>query len=211
MNITEYESTGHALYDEFCKSVAGLLEQAIQGETGYRLQQIQSRAKDPFSLRARLEEKNAIESNEIETLRKDLAGCRIIFYTNNDVSRFTTSGLLSDLFDIDRDRSKIHEPDLDSQNARDLFQSCNYVVRLKDARTALPESALFKDLLCEVQVQTILNHAWAEMAHDTIYKRPEIRGFGANDMAMIERRLKEVMLQHLLPAGIFFPENRQRL
>ena len=98
MNIDEYESSGRALYAELCDVVAELLDRAIQNAQGFRLQQIQSRAKDPISLRARLKQAGAIESEEIETVRKDLAGCRIVFYTNNDVNRFATSGLLGDLF-----------------------------------------------------------------------------------------------------------------
>ena len=110
MNILEYESSGHALYAELCNVVAELLDRAIQNAEGFRLQQIQSRAKDPISLRARLAQVGAVESDEIETLRKDLAGCRIVFYTNNDVNRFATSGLLGDLFEIDWERSKFHQP-----------------------------------------------------------------------------------------------------
>ncbi len=153
MDITQYELNGRALYAEYCEIVAKLLEQAIQGAQGYRLQQIQSRAKDPCSLRARLEERNEVDSEEIERLRKDLAGCRVVFYTNTDVGRFTNSGLLSDLFDIDWQCSRFHEPELNSQDAKDLFQSWNYVVRLKDDRTALTEHARFKGLWCEVQVR----------------------------------------------------------
>ncbi|MEH6410385.1 MAG: RelA/SpoT domain-containing protein [Hyphomonas sp.] len=204
MNIDEYESSGRALYAELCDVVAELLDRAIQNAQGFRLQQIQSRAKDPISLRARLKQAGAIESEEIETVRKDLAGCRIVFYTNNDVNRFATSGLLGDLFEIDWDRSKFHQPGPGAEDAEKLFQSYNYVVRLKDDRTTLVEYDRFRGLWCEVQVQTTLNHAWAEMAHDIIYKRPEIKGFGDRDFAMIERRLGEVMRNHLLPAGYVF-------
>jgi len=204
MNIDEYESSGRALYAELCDVVAELLDRAIQNAQGFRLQQIQSRAKDPISLRARLEQAGAIESVEIETVRKDLAGCRIVFYTNNDVNRFATSGLLGDLIEIDWDRSKFHQPGPGAEDAEKLFQSYNYVVRLKDDRTTLVEYDRFKGLWCEVQVQTTLDHAWAEMAHDIIYKRPEIKGFGDRDFAMIERRLGEVMRNYLLPAGYVF-------
>ena len=107
--------------------------------------------------------------------------------TNNDVNRFTTSGLLRDLFEIDWSRSKFHQPGFDSQNARNLFQSQYYVVRLKDDRTALAEYVRFEGLWCEVRVQTTLNRAWAGMAHDIIYKRSRIKGFGDRETAMIER------------------------
>ncbi|MEM6831979.1 MAG: RelA/SpoT domain-containing protein [Pseudomonadota bacterium] len=204
MNMVEYESSGRALYAELCNVIAELLGRAIHDAQGFRLQQIQSRAKDPASLRARLKQLGGVESEEIEALRKDLAGCRVVFYTNTDVNRFANSGLLSDLFEIDWDRSKFHQPGPGTQSAVKLFQSYNYVVRLKDDRTALVEYSRLKGLWCEVQVQTTLNHAWAEMAHDIIYKRPEITGFGERESAMIERRLGEVMRDYLLPAGYIF-------
>jgi len=204
MNLQEYEKGGQALYAEFCEIVANLLKRALENEPGYRLQQIQHRAKGVVSLRARLEQQDAPSADAIETLRKDLAGCRVVFYTNNDVNRFATSGLLGDLFEIDWDRSKFHQPGPGIQDAEKLFQSYNYVVRLKDDRTALVEYDRFKGLWCEVQVQTTLNHAWAEMAHDIIYKRPEIKGFGDRESAMIERRLGDVMRDYLLPAGYIF-------
>ena len=62
----------------------------------------------------------------------------------------------------------------------------------------------FEGLLCEVQVQTSLNHAWAEMAHDTIYKRPDLQGFGARQLELIQTRLEDAMRNHLLPAGYLF-------
>ena len=177
----------------------------MRKDTGFnKFSPVQSRAKDPESLRARLEQLGALESEEIGVIRKDLAGCLIVFYTNNDVNRFASSGILGDLFEIDWDRSKFHQPGPGIQDAEKLFQSYNYVIRLKDDRTALIEYNRFRDLWCEVQIQTTLNHAWAEMAHDIIYKRPEIKGFGDRESAMIERRLSEVMHEHLLPAGYIF-------
>ena len=165
-------------YEKLATITAELLERAITDEGRYRLQQIQPRAKTVESLSRRLEHIGQLGTDEIEAHRKDLAGCRIVFYTNNDVGRFVTSGLLQELFDIDWDRSKFHQPGPDQRSAAQLFQSYNYVLKLKPDRTTLLEYREFEGLYCEVQVQTSLNHAWAEMAHDTIYKRPESKGFG---------------------------------
>lgn len=204
MNLEEYKRSGRARYEKLAGITAELLERAITDEGGYRLQQIQPRAKTVESLSRRLEETGQLGTDEIEVHRKDLAGCRIVFYTNNDVRRFVSSGLLRELFDIDWDRSKFHQPGPNQRSASQLFQSDNYVLKLKADRTALLEYREFEGLYCEVQVQTTLNHAWAEMAHDTIYKRPELQGFGAQEWEIIEKRLEEAMRKHLLPAGYLF-------
>lgn len=77
-------------------------------------------------------------------------------------------------------------------------------MKLKPDRTALPEYARFNDLCCEVQVQTTLNHAWSEMEHDIIYKKPVLHGFGGKLFEAIEHRLQKIMKAHLLPAGYDF-------
>ena len=204
MNLEEYERSGRARYEKLAAIIAELLERAIAAEPGYRLQQIQHRAKTVESLSRRMEEIGQLGTDEIEAHRKDLAGCRIVFYTNNDVNRFASSGLLRELFDVDWDRSKFHQPGPVQSSAAQLFQSYNYVLKLKADRTALLEYREFEGLFCEVQVQTTLNHAWAEMAHDTIYKRPELQGFGTGQLKIIEKRLEDAMRKHLLPAGYLF-------
>lgn len=54
---------------------------------------------------------------------------------------------------------------------------------------------------CEVQIQTILNHAWAETAHDITYKKPPLGGFGGTALEGIDRRLEKVMRKYLIQAG----------
>ena len=206
MDLEEYKNTGRSRYERLAKVVSELLERAIAGEPRYRLQQIQHRAKTVESLRRRLDEDGQVATDEIEACRKDLAGCRVVFYTNNDVNRFANSGLLRELFDVDWDRSKFHQPGPTQHSADQLFQSYNYVLKLKSDRTALLEYREFEGLYCEVQIQTSLNHAWAEMAHDTIYKRPDTRGFGTRQLELIESRLEDAMRKYLLPAGYLFQQ-----
>ena len=204
MNLEEYERSGFSRYEKLAEITDQLLESAITAEGGFRLQQIQHRAKTVESLSRRLGEAGQLGTDEIEAHRKDLAGCQIVFYTNNDVNRFANSSLLHELFEVDWERSKFHQPGPSEGSAAELFQSYNYVLKLKADRTSLLEYREFEGLYCEVQVQTTLNHAWAEMAHDTIYKRPELQGFGARELEIIKERLEDAMRKHLLPAGYLF-------
>lgn len=205
MTLDEYEKTGRQLYEEFAKVVASVLSEAIAKRGEIRLQHVQHRAKGLKSLRDKLVKQRVVpEDREIETKIKDLAGCRLVFYTNTDVGRFRGSGLINELFEIDWDRTKFHHP-IDESSAQ--FRSDNIVVRLKEPLISKVEYTKFKGLACEVQVQTALNHAWSEMEHD-VYKQPALKGFGAARMQSIKERMEKIMKEHLLPAGYEFQKIR---
>jgi ppGpp synthetase/RelA/SpoT-type nucleotidyltranferase len=185
--------------------VASILQAALAVYPGaFRLQQVQHRAKNPESLKKKLEDRKLESTSTLEAGIKDLAGCRLIFYTNSDVSRFLQTGIIQDNFDVDWDRTKIHYPVPGRSQPDNLFISHNYVAKLKANRTCLPEYARFADLACEVQIQTTLNHAWSEMEHDILYKRPQLEGFGGKLFEAIKQRLQTIMKTHLLPAGYEF-------
>jgi ppGpp synthetase/RelA/SpoT-type nucleotidyltranferase len=205
MDLETYSRSRHADYAALAEIVASILQAAIKAYPGtFRLQQVQHRAKNPDSLKKKLEDRNLLSTTTLEDDIKDLAGCRLIFYTNSDVSRFLQTGIIQDNFDVDWDRTKIHYPIPDKSEPDNLFISHNYVVKLKANRTSLPEYARFSDLAYEVQIQTTLNHAWSEMEHDILYKRPKLEGFGAKLFEAIQQRLQTIMKTHLLPAGYEF-------
>jgi len=205
VTLDEYERAGKPLYEEFAKLVATLLSEEIAKRGEIKLQHVQHRPKGLKSLRDKLiKEKVAANDPEIEAKIKDLAGCRLVFYTNTDVGRFRNSGLINDLFEIDWDRTKFHHPTDESSSQ---FRSDNIVIRLKEPMLSKADVAKFKGLTCEVQVQTALNHAWSEMEHN-VYKKPVLKGFGAARMRSIEERMEKIMREHLLPAGYEFQKIR---
>lgn len=203
MDVGEYENGGRALYADFAEAVAAILQAAVAEHSDLRLQNIQHRAKEVDSLRAKLVKAEAAADAAISDIAKDISGCRLIFYTNGDVHRFGQSGILRENFAVDYDCSKIHYPD-SKEDGAEFFISENWVVMLSDARCALPEYRRFAGLRCEIQVQTILDHAWAEMAHDTIYKPMTDVGFGAAKVEAMRKRLRKVMQEFLQPAGYAF-------
>ena len=203
MNIDDYERSGRAKYEAFAKAIRKILDAAIKAEPGYRLQQIQFRAKDPVSVRPHLEKANAASSDKIEDEVKDLAGCRVIFYTNADAKAFRSSDILRDNFKIDVERTKIHHPVPGTASADRLFMADNVVVELNDQRAAAPEYAQFRGMRCEIQVQTTLNHAWSEMEHD-VYKIKPAAGFGKDLLDGIQKRFNKVAREMLIPAGYEF-------
>lgn len=203
MDIAAYATEGRHRYGELAETVAAILQAAIERSGKMRLQEIQRRAKDVESLRKKIGKLNN-PPEDVELAVKDLGGCRLVFYTNSDVTSFLSAGIIQDNFEVDWGRTKIHHPTKDEPGSDELFHSHNYVVRLKPPRVDLPEHAHLSGLWCEVQVQTTLNHAWSEMAHDTIYKKPELNGFGASLMKGIDERMASIMRDYLLPAGYEF-------
>lgn len=209
MNIEDYKEK-REIYEEFSLCIKDILESVINntksiGDYEYHLQQIQHRAKTYESLEKRLNEKGLDKSENIEEIRNDLAGCRIIFYYNNDVSEFLKSGLIQDNFKVHWDKSKTHGPKDTVTSANDYYTAHHYIIELDDNRTNLSEYVRFKGLKCEIQIQTVLNHSWAETAHNITYKKPDVLiSFGKRISQAIDQRLKDIMEKYLKPAGYEF-------
>jgi hypothetical protein len=94
-----------------------------------------------------------------------LAGVRVITHfpgTLTDVDR-----LLTEEFDV-VERSNKGLALIEEE--RFGYQSIHYLLRIKGERTRLAEYKPFADTVVEVQVRTILQHAWAEIEHDIQYK-----------------------------------------
>jgi ppGpp synthetase/RelA/SpoT-type nucleotidyltranferase len=201
MNFDEYQSAQFSVYQAFADTVRFILEQALRNDKELpRPQAVQSRAKSIESLRRRLVEEGKLETQTLESERRDLAGARLIFYTNDDVERFLNSALVRENFDIEEESTKVHHPTPENKGSK--YRAIHYTVRLREDRTRLPEYKRFAGLRCEIQVQTILNHAYSETSHDIIYKGAiDVDGYGGKAMKAIARRFERIMDEYLIPAG----------
>lgn len=94
----------------------------------------------------------------------DLCGVRIILFSPGDVQR--VDALLRAEFKIDEalDRSSsLREEEFG-------YRSTHYVIRLPPTWLTVPGYRGLGELLAEVQVRTILMHAWADLSHRLSYK-----------------------------------------
>jgi ppGpp synthetase/RelA/SpoT-type nucleotidyltranferase len=105
------------------------------------------------------------------------------------VDRFLNSRLIFENFVVDSDGSKIHHAVGKDRSADELYFAVHYLVSLKEDRLSLAEYAHFRGMRCEIQIQTILNHAWAETSHDILYHPPSIEGFGTKQFEEIKKRI----------------------
>ncbi|MYZ44234.1 hypothetical protein EYW45_14765 [Achromobacter sp. KS-M25] len=118
----------------------------------------------------------------------DLAGVRFITLLSTDVQELGTllEAEPSWTFELSRD------PDLEmaADPERFQYQSRHYLVRSKAEQT-LNGVTVPAGLTCEVQIRTLLQHAYAEMVHDSIYKAtgkvpPGAIRYAASSMALME-------------------------
>ena len=96
----------------------------------------------------------------------DLAGIRIITYVEDEVNLICK--VIEDTFDINKDKSLDKSKELGIDKVG--YKSIHYIARLKTDRLQLPEYTIFKNKYFEIQIRTILQHAWAEIEHDRNYK-----------------------------------------
>jgi ppGpp synthetase/RelA/SpoT-type nucleotidyltranferase len=128
---------------------------------------ITSREKDPGELREKITREGEVPDALYEGIT-DLAGVRIIAYFPSDVDKIVP--LIKREFTIDSDLSM--DKRLSSDPAIFGYASVHFVAEFRPEMLKLPEYALFDSRKCEIQVRTILQHAWAEIEHDIVYKSP---------------------------------------
>lgn len=148
------------LYLSLAKKVAGILEEVLKAE-GIEYHSVDERAKELDSY-----EKKAKRYDDPTTQIHDLAGVRVIAYVESEAS--IVGDIVGDLFEVD--------PTLSEDKSLNLgvdkfgYRSDHYVATLGTNRSKLPEFRKFAGMRFEVQVRTILQHAWAEIEHDRNYK-----------------------------------------
>lgn len=125
--------------------------------TGLKIHHVTSRVKRPASLGDKLRRK----PGRYDTLQDvtDLIGVRVITYFESDVgavSRRLEERLLVD-WENSVDKGMMHDPD------RFGYKGVHYVVRAPEGHALGPQRF-------EVQIRSILQHAWAEIEHDLGYK-----------------------------------------
>lgn len=96
----------------------------------------------------------------------DISGVRIITYTTAEISKVCS--IIENEFDVDIENSGDKLENLDADQVG--YLSIHYVVKLKKSRTTLAEYKPYTGLYCEVQIRSLLQHAWAEIEHDKNYK-----------------------------------------
>ena len=163
--VSQYEASLKK-YERFDEKIKQLLKEVLT-EAGIATHSITSRCKDLKSLKKKIGKKEEQEKryNGLADIT-DLVGLRVITHFSDDVDH--VAKVVESVFLIDKDNSIDKRKSLDSD--RFGYMSLHYVVSLSESRIVLPEYKLFAGLKAEIQIRSILQHAWAEIEHDLGYK-----------------------------------------
>jgi ppGpp synthetase/RelA/SpoT-type nucleotidyltranferase len=105
----------------------------------------------------------------------DMAGIRVVTYIDADAQK--AAEIVEGLFEIIPEHTVDKTRELGTDRVG--YRSIHCVGTLGKKRVELPENKNFSNLCFEVQIRTILQHAWAEFEHDRNYK---FKGILPNDL-----------------------------
>ena len=147
--------------------MAELISERLKGffdEAGLIVAALEHRVKTEGSLAGKLQLKGSKYSSIYDIT--DIIGLRVITFYIDDVDKVASA--LERLFEIDWensvDKRKAHETDSFG------YLSLHYICRIPEKSYSDPEHPELNRIRFEVQMRTVLQHAWANMNHDTGYK-----------------------------------------
>lgn len=157
---TEY-AEAKSLYEDYTRKMRDLIEELLT-DIKSNIQYVGCRVKSIDSFCEKLEHNPRLNLKKF-TKMQDLSGVRVIVYFLNDVE--VVAGILRSNFTVFLDEDKSNPR---GYNAKHL------VIKLNENRLKLPEYARFKDLQCEVQITTVIQHGWSQASHDIVYKKMDL-------------------------------------
>ncbi len=129
-----------------------------------QIHSISPRVKTEDSLKGKIANKGE-KYNSLSDIT-DIVGVRIITLFEDDVQK--VEDIIKSEFEVDIDNS---EDKLKRLKANEFgYRSVHFVCSIGKSRKDLPEYKAISQFKFEIQVRSILQHAWADMEHDLGYK-----------------------------------------
>lgn len=159
--LLNYYKKNRELYRKLGKRLERFLKQSFEKEK-IIYHSITSRAKTRESFQKKIERKGYSCIEEAT----DLCGLRVITFLESETK--IVEHFLRHTFIIDESNSVDKSDTLGEDKVG--YKSIHLVATLPKSLLELPEFERFEGLKFEIQVRTILQHAWAEVEHDKNYK-----------------------------------------
>ncbi|GGF59931.1 hypothetical protein GCM10011332_11980 [Terasakiella brassicae] len=181
---TEYSNWGGFVQ----KEIETKLQEKFNLDTGYFLKvPSMPRVKETSSLIEKAFHRGKDYENPYDDIT-DKVGVRFVVLLSTDIQKINRVVEDSEYWQWSRDRD--FEKEREDKPELFDYQSVHYIV------TSTPEAALANGtfsahLPCEVQIRTLMQHAYSELTHDAIYKpktaaTPIAKRYCARAMALIE-------------------------
>jgi putative GTP pyrophosphokinase len=168
-NAAEQYGKKRSKYQEFAQTVRDILADSVKGKS-LRVNDIQFRAKEieSFGKKAMTPSDQRPEEpkykNPLAEIT-DMAGVRVITFFPRTV--LDVCQCIEEEFEV---IEKVDHIAASQKQEKLGYQSIHYLAKFKANRTKLPEYKRFDGLVAEIQVRTVMQHAWAEIEHDIRYK-----------------------------------------
>ncbi len=196
-----------SFYETAGRLAAAQLESTLQS-AGIRAMVI-SRAKNPDRLRAKVIRRNARRPTPYKNMKEiyddiaDLSGVRVSLYFPGD--RNKTGDLIGDLFEIESIHHFPEQSNPPTYNRRfSGYWATHYRGLLKESSLTGSQQR-YATAHLEIQVASLLMHAWSEVEHDLVYK-PMQGNLSDDELAIIDELnglvlTGEIALERLQSAG----------
>lgn len=159
--LKEYDQN-QSLLDDLAVKIEQLIVELLKSKN-ITIHQLSKRLKKRDSLEKKILQKNDKYSCLAEIT--DVVGLRVITYLESDVD--IVAKFFEEQFSIDTalsvDKRKLKTDQFG-------YKSLHLIASFDQNREKLPEYSRFKNIKFEIQIRSILQHAWAEIEHDLGYK-----------------------------------------
>jgi putative GTP pyrophosphokinase len=158
--LREWHRRNRQVFDAFGVQLAQVIKVALR-EVGVQFQEVFSRTKGEESF---LEKAKRFDDPRAEV--HDLVGLRVITYFSGEIDRVEQR--LNALFAVDS--SMTTDKAINLGPDRLGYRARHFVCKIGPDREQLADWKTFRGIQFEVQVTTVLGHAWSEFEHDRGYK-----------------------------------------
>lgn len=188
--LKEYQEKFN-LYRLYRNEVCKILESLLKiDDSKY---QLSHRIKSLDSLKHKIERKR-LQGKIYKKLGdvKDVLGIRVVFYSEMDRKKFIKQ--------LSKELKK--QVEFIEKHKVSGYRSTHAIISFGDERTLLSEYGKFTGLKCEVQLTLIMNHAWAEVEHDILYKDiASIHKLDEKEYIRLKNRMEKVMVEYIKKAS----------